>query len=126
MPTAPLARFRPNSAAASRTWSRRHRSFALPALLLLAGACGPAAPNTPTPRPTSPLSDADVRAVASILRLEDRRELDAAALARFARAGTPEVRRRAYLATGRIGGPGATALARAGLRDADARVRGAA
>ncbi len=64
--------------------------------------------------------------MAAILRLEDRREYDAAALAALARSATPEVRRRAYLATGRIGDPAARTLARAGLRDTVPVVRAAA
>ena len=110
------------------TRARRPGALALLAALALAGACARPHASAPAPRPRAAvqLSDADVHALAALLRLEDRRELDTAALARFSRSATPEVRRRAYLAAGRIGGPGAAHIVRPGLRDSVPRVRAAA
>ena len=49
-----------------------------------------------------PLTDADISDITRLVMLEDRRELDEAALARILRSAHPEVRRRAALAIGRI------------------------
>ncbi len=95
----------------------------------LAAACTPSQPGAPAPRATRApiqLSDPDIHGIAALLRLEDQRELDTAAIAAYARSATPEVRRRAYLAAGRIGGPGGVPILRAGLHDSVPPVRAAA
>ncbi|HEX2091576.1 MAG TPA: HEAT repeat domain-containing protein [Longimicrobiaceae bacterium] len=67
--------------------------------LVLAG-CATARPAA-APRPVA-LGDADVEAVATLLRLEDRREYDSATLERISASSNPELRRRTALAVGRI------------------------
>lgn len=125
---APPARSRPSSAAGWKRWLllRRLNVRAASILALAAvAACASTPPRAPAPR-TVQLRDPDIRAIAALLRLEDRRELDTSAIGALARSGTPEVRRRAYLAAGRIGGPGAAPLVRPGLRDSAPEVRAAA
>jgi HEAT repeat protein/cyclophilin family peptidyl-prolyl cis-trans isomerase len=72
-----------------------------------------------------PLSQADVDAITTLVRLEDTRTLDEAALARLLKAAHPEVRRRAAMAVGRINKPGGGALLIDALRDPNAEVIGA-
>ncbi|MBX6365484.1 MAG: peptidylprolyl isomerase, partial [Gemmatimonadetes bacterium] len=72
------------------------------------------------------LSDADVATIARLLRLEDRREFDDSTLRAALRAPTPEVRRRAALAAGRIGDRAATPLLLAALADTAPSVRAGA
>jgi HEAT repeat protein len=50
----------------------------------------------------APLAAADVDAIVQLVRLEDTRSFDEAALARLVNAAHPEVRRRAIVAVGRI------------------------
>ena len=57
---------------------------------------GPAAQSRP------PLSNADLDDIATLLRLEDTRTLDEAALTRILKSSHTEVRRRAVVAIGRI------------------------
>ena len=52
-----------------------------------------------------PLSNADVDDITTLVRLEDTRTLDEAALARLLKSAHPEVRRRAAMAVGRINKP---------------------
>ncbi len=126
---------RPAPALAAAASARTPRGLALAGALALAAgaallsACAPPHPGVPAPaaaRTSVQLSEADVHAIAALLRLEDRRELDTVVIAAYARGATPEVRRRAYLAAGRIGGAGAAALLRPGLRDSLPQVRAAA
>lgn len=88
-------------------------------LLLTAAACAVTPP--PAPRPLL-LGEADVDALATLLRLEDRREYDAARLQELAGSATPEVRRRTALAAGRIRHPAATPLLLHLLVDPDTSV----
>ena len=100
------------------------------AVLLLVGAwaaCASApAPPPPPPPPPAPaprLADADIDAIADLLRLEDRREYDEAALRAGLEHPNPEVRRRAALAIGRIGDRRGTPLLLQALADTSALVR---
>lgn len=78
--------------------------------MALAACGGGARPVAPPPERTHvELSAAQVRAIAQVLRYEDRREFDAAAFDRLA-DGDVEVRRRVALAAGRIGDPEAATL----------------
>src|SRR5262245_31580110 len=72
-----------------------------------------------------PLSTAEVDAITTLLRLEDTRTLDEAALARLLKAGHPEVRRRAAMAVGRINKPEGASLLMPVRADADVEVAGA-
>ena len=69
-----------------------------------------------------PLSDADITDIAVLLKLEDTRQLDEAALARMLRSTHPEVRRRAAVSIGRINNPGGAALLEAARGDRDVEV----
>lgn len=71
-------------------------------------------------------TDADVALAASLLRLEDRREHDAALLASAVRSANPEIRRRAALAAGRIADPRAMEVIRPALADPDTAVAASA
>ncbi len=100
------------------------------AVLLLVGAwaaCASApAPEPPPPPPPAPaprLADADIDAIADLLRLEDRREYDEAVLRAGFEHPNPEVRRRAALAIGRIGDRRGTPLLLQALTDTSALVR---
>ncbi len=94
-------------------------------LLALSAACGGTAvrPTTAVPPATEPslpaaprqLDDAEITAIASLLRLEDLREPDTATLHSLLRHESGEVRRRAALAAGRIGHASATPLLLDGL-----------
>jgi cyclophilin family peptidyl-prolyl cis-trans isomerase/HEAT repeat protein len=68
------------------------------------------------------LRDAEVVAVAELLRLEDRREFDEARLLVAAAAAHPEVRRRAALAAGRLREPAAVPMLVRLLADRDTAV----
>ena len=57
-----------------------------------------------------PLSEADILDLAQILKLEDTRQFDEAALTRLLASKHPEVKRRAVVAVGRIVNPGGSAL----------------
>lgn len=58
----------------------------------------------------SPLSEADIVDIATIVKLEDTRRFDGETLARLLKSAHPEVRRRAVVAVGRIVNAGGTAL----------------
>jgi cyclophilin family peptidyl-prolyl cis-trans isomerase/HEAT repeat protein len=87
------------------------RARPVPVVLLAAVLAGCAAPAAaPAPAPDSGgarqlRSDAEVDAVAALLRMEDRRELEPEALGSAAAFANPEVRRLAALAAGRIRDP---------------------
>lgn len=104
------------------------RPFALLALLLaIATGCAaphvvPPASTAPTPPPPAP--DPAVRALAEILRAEDRRVVDDPLLARLGDAD-PAVRAKAVRALGRIGDPTSRPRIEAAATDADPRVRAA-
>jgi HEAT repeat protein/cyclophilin family peptidyl-prolyl cis-trans isomerase len=78
----------------------------------------------PAPRAQTrrPLADADIDAIARILKLEDTRTYDEAALSEFAKSPHPEVRRRAAQAVGRINDPRGRALLGAARSDTDVDV----
>jgi cyclophilin family peptidyl-prolyl cis-trans isomerase/HEAT repeat protein len=69
------------------------------------GACGPQAPPVllGPERDRVALTDTEVDAIATILRLEDHRTFEPDTFQRLAAASSPEVRRRAATAAGRIG-----------------------
>ncbi len=69
-----------------------------------------------------PLTDADIDGITRLVMLEDRRELDEAALARILRSAHPEVRRRAALAIGRIADARGRSLLVAARTDRDTAV----
>ena len=73
-------------------------------------------------RGNRPLSDADVAVIARLVMLEDRRELDEAAITQALRADHPEVRRRAAMAIGRIAKPEGGPWLTNARTDADAAV----
>lgn len=99
------------------------------ALGLSAAACAgtarpqPATPEiAPAPAPTT-LDRSEVRALADLLRLEDRREYDEALLSTYLTATHPELRRRAAGAAGRTGDSRATTLLIQALADPEPEVR---
>ena len=100
----------------------------IPAVLLYVAAsvgCASAPPPVPPPPPPAAprLTDADIDAIADLLRLEDRREYDEAALRAGLEHPNLEVRRRAALAIGRIGDRRGTSLLLQALEDTSALVR---
>lgn len=72
-----------------------------------------------------PLSPADVADITTLVRLEDTRTLDEAALSRILKSSHPEVRRRAAMAVGRINKVEGVKLLLATRADADTEVAGA-
>jgi len=95
-----------------RTSLRSAAGFAI-----LLAACAP-----PSAGPGGPGLAGEVDAAAALLRLEDRREYDAATLESAAAHASPALRRRAALAAGRIGDRRATPLLARLLADADTGV----
>ncbi len=69
-----------------------------------------------------PLSAADIGDIATLVRLEDTRELDEAALGQVLRSANADVRRRAVMAIGRIAKPAGGALLTAVRADPDPAV----
>lgn len=69
-----------------------------------------------------PLADSDVADIATLVMLEDTRELDATALSRILRSSHPEVRRLAARSIGRINNPSARSLLVPARSDADTAV----
>ena len=86
--------------------------FAVP---VRAGAQAPAAKKPP-------LSAGDITEIIALEKLEDRRDFDAAALQRIAKAQHPELRRRAALAIARLYDPRGRELLRAMRTEADTAV----
>ena len=70
-----------------------------------------------------PLSRADIDAIATLLKLEDTRQYDEAALGQILKSAHPEVRRRAAISIGRIADPRGLALLDAARADRDLQVR---
>ncbi|CAN5371431.1 peptidylprolyl isomerase [soil metagenome] len=96
-----------------------NRSILLALVLSLTlGACAAPAAG---PRPLA-LGEAEIDAIATLLRLEDRREFDEGLLREITASPVVEVRRRAALAAGRIRHPGATPLLLPLLDDPDTAV----
>lgn len=94
---------------------------------MMLGGAGCAAAPAPAGGPAAEAwSPAAVEGGALLLRLEDRRELDADAIAVAAASEASLVRERAALAAGRIGGELAAGLVRPLLEDADSAVAAAA
>jgi cyclophilin family peptidyl-prolyl cis-trans isomerase/HEAT repeat protein len=101
------------------------RTLALALCLAGCRATAPAPAPVPVP-PEPPLelnSDADITAVAELLRMEDVRTLDTALVARHLASPNREVRARAALAAGRIRDSRATPLLLAALNDQHPYVR---
>lgn len=105
---------------------RKPRTRSLLSGLLLAAACStvrPANPPATTPAAGNPsippavsasarpaLAEADILDLAQILKLEDTRQFDQAALSRLLASQHPEVKRRAVIAVGRIVNPAGSAV----------------
>jgi HEAT repeat protein len=70
-----------------------------------------------------PLSRADVDAIATLLKLEDTRQYDEAALGQALKSPHPEVRRRAAISIGRIADPKGLTLLDSARGDRDLQVR---
>jgi cyclophilin family peptidyl-prolyl cis-trans isomerase/HEAT repeat protein len=83
-----------------------------------AAACAPAPPPV-APLPEAARQPADAGAVATLLRLEDRRDFDSVTLARFATSASPALRARTALALGRLRRPEGARLLEALLADGD-------
>src|SRR5262245_26944599 len=81
--------------------------------------------SSPSPRAQTkpPLSASNIDDIATLLKLEDTRQFDDAALARILKSTHPEVRRRAAVAIGRIADPKALPLLESARADADVEVR---
>lgn len=79
----------------------------IPVVLVAAAlsGCAAAPRSADAPAPRGIVDEADVTAAATLLRMEDTRMLDSAALASIAASSNPELRRRAALAAGRIRDP---------------------
>jgi HEAT repeat protein/cyclophilin family peptidyl-prolyl cis-trans isomerase len=97
------------------------RSFpSVPVVLVVLLALASTGPIAQTRRP---LSSADIDDIATLVKLEDTRQFDDAALGRILKSAHPEVRRRAVVAVGRIVNERGRILL-LGLRDdADTEVR---
>jgi cyclophilin family peptidyl-prolyl cis-trans isomerase/HEAT repeat protein len=105
------------------------------AALAIAGACtsGTPVPRTMPPAPpvapASPVfvrfapSEAEIRAIAEILLMEDRRELEAERIGMLTAHWSPQVRRRAALALGRVRTDGSVATLLELLEDPEIEVR---
>ncbi|HEX5520210.1 MAG TPA: HEAT repeat domain-containing protein, partial [Longimicrobiaceae bacterium] len=91
------------------------------ATLVALAACAPAARPAGAPAPVR-LTNPEIEQIATLLRLEDRRELDTAALSSLAAAPSATVRRYTAAAVGRIGGTGSDALLLPLLADRDTSV----
>ena len=89
-------------------------------LLLVAALTAPAA------QQRRPLASADIDNIATLLKLEDTRQFDEAALTKIAASAHPEVRRRAALAIGRIADVKGSALLATLRADTSLDVRGTA
>ncbi|MCI0435719.1 MAG: HEAT repeat domain-containing protein [Gemmatimonadetes bacterium] len=108
--------------------------FAELVVVVVAAACGgtvavtpatplPQLPAEPAPAPAPPPLDGPaIRSIAMLLRMEDERTLDATAIEPLFHDEHPEVRRRAALAAGRVGGPVAKPWLLGALDDDHARV----
>ncbi len=70
-----------------------------------------------------PLSSTDIDDIATLLKLEDTRQFDAAALGRILKSAHPEVRRRAVVSVGRIVNEGGRILLLSMRDDGDVEVR---
>jgi len=70
-----------------------------------------------------PLSRGDIDAIATLLKLEDTRQYDEAALGQALKAEHPEVRRRAAISIGRIADPKGLTLLDSARGDRDLQVR---
>ena len=110
------------------------RSIVTAVCVLIAAGCGgahtaspplPPAPVIEAPAPSRPaaLTEAEIRAIAELMLLEDRRTLDVTRVAELLAHWSPEVRRRAAWAAGRIRDRRATPLLIAALEDSVASVR---
>jgi cyclophilin family peptidyl-prolyl cis-trans isomerase/HEAT repeat protein len=111
----------PEHPPAANAWGGWRRAVRPVAILALVAGCAPA--RTPAPSGlAAPLTDSDVRMVAALLRMEDRRALEPEAVRAAASDANPEVRRRAALAAGRVGGDGAVPLLVHLLADPDTAV----
>src|SRR5262245_47813970 len=97
---------------------RRATLLAFTALVALITSITPAAQRAAR----KPLASADVDDIATLLKLEDARQFDEAALARIVRSAHPEVRRRAVQTLGRIVNPRALLLLDAARSDADPEI----
>ncbi len=100
---------------------RRLYRFSAPGLVAAAFSACALAAAARSPLPT-PLASADVDAIATLLRLEDRREFDSAIFTRLAAAPSPRLRRHAALAAGRIRNPAGRSLLLTLLADSDSSV----
>jgi HEAT repeat protein/cyclophilin family peptidyl-prolyl cis-trans isomerase len=89
--------------------------------LLAAAALVTTVVAAPAPK-RRPLGPADLQAIATLLKIEDTRQFDEAALARLLQSDHPEVRRRAAQTIGRVLNPRGSALLLAVRADADAEV----
>ncbi|HET6764493.1 MAG TPA: HEAT repeat domain-containing protein, partial [Longimicrobiaceae bacterium] len=101
----------------------RKPSTLLASAVLLAGCASagghaPTSASGPGARPTA----SEITALATLIRLEDRREWDEAALQNLAASPSPLVRAHAALAAGRIGDKHATPLLTRMLADGDTTV----
>src|SRR6187455_971195 len=70
-----------------------------------------------------PLTRADIDAIATLLKLEDTRQYDEAALGPILKSAHPEVRRRAAISIGRIADPKGLTLLDSARGDRDLQVR---
>jgi len=108
------------------------RSRFLPILVLVAACAGApvplatpeppqpvaeAATASPVPRPPVDLTETEIRSIAELMLEEDRRTLDAERVSELLQHWSPEVRRRAALAIGRIGDRRGVSLLLAALDD---------
>lgn len=94
------------------------KRLSLPALVLLA-ACGGGAgfPTAGPDRAATRMTDAEIRDIAEILRMEDHRNWDPAIADRLSESPSIEVRRRLVTAGGRIGDPAAMPLLTAAINE---------
>jgi cyclophilin family peptidyl-prolyl cis-trans isomerase/HEAT repeat protein len=102
------------------------RRLLLSAMAATGAACAPTGPVEPPAPAIIRLSEADIRSVAELLRLEDGRSLDTILIARLLQDPLPEMRARAALAAGRIRDRSAAPLLLHAAADQDPHVRAGA
>lgn len=90
--------------------------------LVVSAVCVPSV-SVAQPARRPPLADADIEAIAQLVKLEDTRQFDEAVLGRLIKASHPEVRRRAVVSIGRIVDPRGRALLAGAREDADPEIR---
>ena len=103
------------------SWRFVRRSTSLACLVAIAAYASPFV-HAQGARRRAPLRDAEIDTIAQLLKLEDTRQFDDAALGRAMASPHPEVRRRAVVTAGRIVDPRGRALLAAARAETDPEI----